>query len=112
MFIKQWPNLRISVAISWKSTELREIHINPRILHYEITEPEFLWCSRHTNSKFIKFLLPFFQFCIEIVTTLIADITKSAESDEDSESNDKIEDDGTLEEPNDSQAEAISKDEL
>lgn len=56
-----------------------------------------------------KFLLPFF-FCIEIVTILIADITKSAESDEASTSEEN-DDDSAPEESSD-QPETISKDEL
>lgn len=55
----------------------------------------------------------FFSFCIEIVTVLIADITKNAESDEDSTSEDNVGDDDDIpEDLNDDQAETISKDEL
>lgn len=58
----------------------------------------------------------FFSFCIEIVTVLIADMTKSAESDEDSTSKDNVDDDydddDAPAELNDDQAEEISKDEL
>lgn len=85
----------------------------PKVLFYEIFERDSLWCSRYLEFEIYKNSSSFFlQFCIVIVTVLIADVTKSTESDGDSESNDNIDDDDTPEELNDSQADTISKDEL